>query len=124
MSAALKGAERNAKVLAMRRAGRTLRSIGAELGFTDEAVRQMAIRAERLEQEMLLYSEKPLLMLSVRARNCLIAEFRIVCPTANIAFPPPALVREWHDAGKLEGIPNMGKKSVQEVAAWLSAIGA
>lgn len=120
----VKSVERYAKVLAMRRAGLTLKAIGDDLRLSRERVRQMAKKAERLEREKMLSSERPHLLLSVRTRNCLLAEYWHTHTYSTRDDPPPALVRRWLDSGELRKIPNMGKKSVQEVAAWLAAIGA
>lgn len=115
---------RHAKALSMRREGQTLQAIAAEMGVSRERVRQMVKKAERLELQKQLAAEKPHLMLSVRTRNCLLGEYRATCGAHDRGDPPPSLVRAWLDAGTLKRVPNMGKKSVAEVAAWLAAIGA
>ena len=119
-----KTGERYAKVLAMRRAGQTLQAIANGMGLSCERVRQMEKKAERMESEKQLAPEKPHLLLSVRARNCLLSEYWSKSANYTQDDPPPALVRDWLDSGTLRKIPNMGKKSIQEVAAWLAAIGA
>ena len=108
-------------VLQQRRAGRTLAEIGRELGRSCERVRQMQALAERREKALINGKASPLDLLSVRAKNCLLAE---KYSSTGRDEPTPQEVRVWLDSGRLKKIPNMGKKAVQEVAAWLAAIGA
>jgi hypothetical protein len=113
---------RCAEALRQRREGKTFAAIAAEMGVSRERVRQMTIQGERREEALKNAEASPLDVLSVRAKNCLLAEK--YSSSTGRDEPTPQEVRAWLDSGRLKKIPNMGKKSVQEVAAWLAAIGA
>jgi len=109
---------RYATVLQKRREGQTLVKIAAERGVTRERVRQMVAAAERREHALLNAPQSPLALLSVRAQNCILA---VEC-IGDV--PTPQEIRACMDSGRLKKIPNMGKKSIQEVVDWLVSIGA
>jgi hypothetical protein len=101
----------------------TLAAIGAHLGVSKGRAQQLVAQGERREQDLKNCGESPFYILSVRAQNCLLAE-NYENAGGRLKPPSPQVVRAWLDSGRLKKIPNMGKKSILEVAAWLAGLGA
>ena len=102
------------KALELRRDGMTLAKIAVEMGVSQERARQMVLSGESRERALENAHSNPLDLLSVRAHNCLKAE--------NVSTPAQA--RALQKSGELKKVPNLGKKSVLEIEAWLNAMGA
>ena len=113
---------RRAEALRQRRDGKTLAAVGAAMGVSRERVRQMAIEAAQREAAIQNVEVSPLGVLSARTRHCLLSEVHYRSKRSD--GPTPQEVRGWLDSGELQKIPNLGKKSVEEVKAWLASLGA
>ena len=113
---------RFAEALRQRREGKTFAAIGKSMGVSPQRVRQMVTHGEQREHALSNANLSPLDLLSERAKNCLrcgpIGDGKLFDEIT------PQVVRAWFDSGQLRNIPNMGKQSIQEVATWLTAIGA
>ena len=108
------------EVLQQRREGKTVAEIAKAMGISPGRVWQLANDAERREEALKNAESNPLELLSTHTRNCLLSEKRQHNTPGD--RPTPDEVRDWLQSGRLNLIPNLGKKSIQEVAAWLDDV--
>jgi hypothetical protein len=95
--------------LAARRAGWTLKQIAEKFGVTREGARQLSLHG--LEIERALASDEPKYELSTRSRAAIVGDG---CkPTPN------GLLERYRSVRELKRVPNIGKKCVAELQAWL-----
>lgn len=99
---------RAVQALAMRRNGMKLDRIAERFGITRERARQLSLQGSQLEQQI----GDPWYELSPRVRNALIT---------NGCEPTPAGVLRFQAESPLplDRIPNIGKKCIAEIKAWL-----
>lgn len=99
-----------AQVLAEYRAGARQCDLAKKLDLSPERVRQVLLKAARLEQNAA--STDPFDALSVRARNALF----------SASLKSVEAVRAAFDRGLLLDVPNLGEVSQSEVRSWLAAL--
>jgi hypothetical protein len=107
--------ERLDRALALRNAGKTFREIGAEFGVTVERARQMVLQAG-LRRGNWAYN------LTARARNVL-GNYLDVDVTKMDELEAAKAVAAALSPRDLLRVPNAGRKTLQEISAWLASHG-
>ena len=117
-----KHSERDAAIVAQRKAGRTLRSIATEFGVSFESVRRIECVAERRQRE----AEAGVVDLPVRTRNAIANVVGIDHYGPITEADEPELIKRVVAAGRdaFIGANNVGKKTLLEIDAWLARHGA
>jgi hypothetical protein len=118
MSDRTQKAQRDAEIVAKRKAGRTLKSIGDEYGLSRESIRRIEAHEEQREQRA-----KEYFGLSTRARNSVLNAIGAV--GHDSAADEQGFARQVAQMGKAAfiGKANLGKKTLLELDAWLKARG-
>jgi DNA-directed RNA polymerase alpha subunit len=97
------------QALAARRRGHTLQDIADHYGVSRQYAQQLSVLGQIIEDERA--SGDPWYELSPRSRNALIA---------NDCKPNPAgVLRRFSYVHELHRVPNLGRKSIAEIQAWL-----
>jgi hypothetical protein len=107
--------ERLDRALALRNAGKTLREIGAEFGVTVERARQMVLEAG-------LWRGNWAYNLTARARNVLGNYLDIDVTKMDELEAAKAVAAALSPRDWLR-VPNAGRKTLQEISAWLASHG-
>lgn len=109
----------------MRDSGLTLREIGTRLSATPERIRQILIKGDRLQRRRSagvgLFEERGGVLLTERALNCLLNYFPVEFKPEIIGAEQVAehleTIRILARPGK--GQKNLGKKTLENIEAWL-----
>lgn len=96
-------------VLAARHNGASLRDIAENFGFSKERARQLSLRGLRVVRSIIAKDAGA--ELSARTSNALLAD--------GCEPTPDAVVVRYRTVLDLRRVPNMGKKSIAELQAWL-----
>jgi hypothetical protein len=96
-------------VLAARHNGSSLRQIAENFGFSKERARQLSLHGLRVVRSIIAKDAGA--GLSARTRNALL--------TDGCEPTPDAVVVRYRTVWDLRRVPNMGKKSIAELQAWL-----
>jgi hypothetical protein len=123
-----KHTERDAAIVAKRKEGRTLRSLAQEFGLSFESIRRIECGALRREQEA---ADGVIIDLSVRTLNGIQNATPPHFGPIKDNYGPltradePELIRRVLAIGRdaMAAAPNMGKKSLAEIDAWLASRG-
>lgn len=108
--------DRNAEILARRKRGETLQSIGQSYGVSRERIRQI-VEAEKVRQERING-----FVLSTRMRNVITRATRAQLPNATLKERLTLFVSKY-SIEAMKDVPNCGAKTVAEIQRIADTLG-